>query len=386
MNAVVISFSRVRRDPRVIRQLSWLRKRGFDRIVTVGLGPQPEGSDRHIELSVKPMLVRYLVYVFSSGRLRFHLLYGGQLNALAKTAFRDADIMVVNEIEFLAWSVFDNEEMRDTPTYLDIHELHLGKTQLGILEELAFSRFKKWQVKKLKSFVASRKRIRATSVEKTIADRYSGYLGIEVGVLLNAPEFRPVQIHKKAPSGIIRLVHHGMGMKGRGIEETMKALALLPRAFTLTLILFAPKRYLKKLRKLSSRLGINERISILPGVPLNKLQDTLSEFDASVVFLNGSSDALNLSLPNKFFESLHAGLALVIGPSFAMSEMVRVCEIGVVSEDWTVEGLTTAISSLSPSRLEKFKENSRIVAQDLSETQSEATFDQILKSLGFDSH
>lgn len=386
MKAVVVSFSRVCRDPRVIRQLAWLRKQGFERILTVGLGPQPEDSDRHIELSVRPLLVRYLIYLFSYGRLRFHLLFGGQLNGLAKTVLHDADIIVVNEVEFLAWRVFDSNEVRETPTYLDIHEVHLGKTQLGFLEQLAFSRFEKWQVKKLKSFVSSRKTIQATTVEKTLADRYSEYLGIDVGVVLNAPAFRPVQIHEKAPSGTIRLVHHGMGMKGRGIEETMKALALLPRDFTLTLILFAPKRYLMKLWMLSSRLGIKERVSVLPGVPLNKLQETLSNFDISVVFLSGSSDALNLSLPNKFFESIHAGLALVTGPSFAMSALVKEYEMGVVARDWTIESLSAAILGLTPSRLEKLKEKSRIAARELSETQSEETFRDILKSLGFDSH
>src|SRR5690606_29163753 len=46
--ALVVSFSPIERDSRVLRQLSVVR--GYAHVTTVGYGPRPEGSDVHLEI------------------------------------------------------------------------------------------------------------------------------------------------------------------------------------------------------------------------------------------------------------------------------------------------------------------------------------------------
>lgn len=66
--ALVLSHSNTRRDPRVLRQIKWLKVLDFDEIVTVGKGAAPRDVSRHYEIPEQPFLRRVDAYVIKSGK------------------------------------------------------------------------------------------------------------------------------------------------------------------------------------------------------------------------------------------------------------------------------------------------------------------------------
>jgi glycosyltransferase involved in cell wall biosynthesis len=83
---------------------------------------------------------------------------------------------------------------------------------------------------------------------------------------------------------------------------------------------------------------------------MNEILRKLSSFDVEVIFYHPPHSINHLySLPNKFFESLAAGLAIVVGQSPSMAEIVQEHKIGVVAQSWTRESLADAINSLTSS-------------------------------------
>jgi len=65
-----------------------------------------------------------------------------------------------------------------------------------------------------------------------------------------------------------------------------------------------------------------------------------------------------VALPNKFFEFISAGLAVCIGPSPAMAQVIREFGAGKVSETFNPQDFGAMLSSLSSDDIDKMKRNS----------------------------
>lgn len=288
------------------------------------------------------------------------------------------DLVVVNEIEYLHWRGFKSESLAYQPTYLDLHEDHVNTADRGPLERFAFRKYWKWQLSQLETFVSERrKNIAITSIEEAISESYSQLLGEPIGLIYNAPDQNFLMPTKVDPS-LIKLVHHGMGTKGRGIEETIKALKALDSRFTLDLILFATPQFKLKIKFLIVILGVSHRVRILPGVPLVELPTTLNRYDVSVILAPPITQGNWNALPNKFFESIQAKLAVITGPNPSMKRIVEHSGIGIALESWRFKDLANCLANLSPGRIENFKDQSIAASELYSTVQSRKVFIETL--------
>jgi glycosyltransferase involved in cell wall biosynthesis len=231
------------------------------------------------------------------------------------------------------------------------------------------------------SFVRSRVAgISITSVEEVIAESYSQLFSMSVDVIYNAPDrndLRPTPVQADA----IRLVHHGMGTKGKGIEETICALNFLDSRYSLDLILFATPQFKLKIELLSRILGVRNRINILRGVPLSDLPLVLNRYDVAIVLLSDVTPGHWNSLPNKLFESIHSKLAIVTGPNPSMRRIVEQGRVGVALPSWSPKALSAVLSSWTASDIWKFKENTTSASAVLSSDQSKVVFARIVRKL-----
>jgi hypothetical protein len=79
-------------------------------------------------------------------------------------------------------------------------------------------------------------------------------------------------------------------------------------------------------------------------------------------------------LPNKFFESISAGLGLVVGPSPSMSGIVKKYELGVVADSWTAKSLAAAINGITNQEINRAKAQGPLAMAEFSDTKIQQRF------------
>lgn len=117
-------------------------------------------------------------------------------------------------------------------------------------------------------------------------------------------------------------------IRGRGLEELIAALAILPSEVHLTLLGFGEDSYVSELRVRARDLGVASRLHVLPAVPSNEVSRTLADADVGFVYLRPDVLCHLYALPNKLFESIHGGLPIVAADLPDIGEIVRGHRLG----------------------------------------------------------
>lgn len=162
-----------------------------------------------------------------------------------------------------------------------------------------------------------------------------------------------------------RIVSYTGGITtGRGLEETVDALALLGPQVHLVLLGYGDPRYVAGLRARAERAGVSDRVHLVGSVPSAQVPQTLADADVAVVFVRPICLSYRFSLPNKLFESIHAGLPIVAADLPDTAEVVRRHGVGEVFDAQTPTDLAGAIDQVlaAPGR---YREAAARAAQEL---------------------
>jgi len=161
----------------------------------------------------------------------------------------------------------------------------------------------------------------------------------------------------------LRVIHHGVAMPHRKIENMIDMMEHLDQRFRLDLMLMptVPK-YLESLEQRARRDG---RIRFLPPVPMQDLVTFSSAYDIGLFLLEPSSFNNLHVLPNKFFEFIQSRLAVAIGPSPEMARIVEKYECGVVAHSFAPADMAQALMQLDAERIDHFKRQADAAAREL---------------------
>ncbi|WP_162253791.1 glycosyltransferase [Yonghaparkia sp. Soil809] len=107
------------------------------------------------------------------------------------------------------------------------------------------------------------------------------------------------------------LVYCGGVTTNRGIERVVDALAHLPADHHLVAIGPASEIVAAQLRRRAVGVGAAGRLHLVGSVDSHEVTTALADGDVSFVLTNPSCLSYRYSLPNKLFESLHAGLPII---------------------------------------------------------------------------
>lgn len=357
---LILCFSPLRRDPRVLRQLALLSD-SYE-ISTCGFGPAPDGVQEHYEIAEDaigwwPSEVR-MAGALLLGR-RFEAFYRNEprvraaLNLVPKGTF---DVIIANDLNTVPLAAL-LEPVKGF--HADLHEWEPRLPGRGFNWTLMGLPYLRWQLRQVHGAKS------VSTVCQGIADRYRSDYGIEASVVMNASEYADLQ-----PSAVrtpLRLVHSGGANPARRIDLMIDAMRGLENA-TLDLMLMPTGEGTVESLKAHAE-GI-ENVRFRDPVPFKDLVSTLSEYDAGIFLLPPTNFNYEMALPNKLFEYVQARLAVVIGPSPEMARVVREHDLGVVSDDFTSESLRAAIRSLSAADVNRFKANSHAAAHSLSADQA----------------
>lgn len=343
---VILSYSDIESDPRVLRQIRVLKSTFNVEVTVVGCGNEIAGVN-FIHVPVLSTIGRYFGYLIRGHKARQWYFFDRHLSTEVRSRIQDADLVVSNEIEFLPTL---ESVARTGALLVDLHEHHLAGVHSGSAEKITFARFKRWQLGHLPSIVERSESRLVTSVSEEIAEKYSEWLAEEkVHTLVNSSAMLPQGFDlrfPKKPGGEVRMVHHGMGRKNRGIELALATLGLLPQHFTLHLLLRTNLIFRLRIYFLARLHKVHSRVTFHDPVPFEALIAKLMEFDLSLVPGSSATEHDLYAFPNKLFESIQARLPLIVGPNPSVSRVVKFYRIGGVATDWTSRAFYEAVVSL----------------------------------------
>ncbi|WP_377845020.1 glycosyltransferase [Bosea sp. UC22_33] len=161
------------------------------------------------------------------------------------------------------------------------------------------------------------------------------------------------------------ILFHGILAPNRGIEECLESVPLWRPEFEFVLRGPGERSYLDLIEQTIDRLKIRDRVRLDPPVPMVELVARATESDIGIVTLPPSSKHNLYALPNKFFEYVQAGLALIVSDLPDMRALVERHGFAVLTENLTPEAIAAAVNGLDAARVEALKRRSLAAAQEL---------------------
>jgi glycosyltransferase involved in cell wall biosynthesis len=198
-------------------------------------------------------------------------------------------------------------------------------------------------------------------ISRTLQDLYD--LPEPPLVVRNALAYRTVTPAPLAEP--LRLLFHGIMKGGRGIEALIGAMPVLPQ-FRLTLRGDGAPAYLAKLRARVAELGVGARVAFEPAVPHDEVVAAAASSHIGVFCAPIETRHNRFAMPNKVYEYLMAGLAVLVTEGTDLAALVQEHACGLTATASTPEAIATALRALSLSALGEMRANALAAAPRLS--------------------
>ncbi|MCX8080358.1 MAG: glycosyltransferase [Bacteroidia bacterium] len=153
----------------------------------------------------------------------------------------------------------------------------------------------------------------------------------------------------------IKLVHHGICIPQRKIENILELAAILGSNFCIDLFLVNSNN--EYYNYIISKAKEVKNVNIHQPISREQLISQLNQYDMGICFLPNNSFNNLYSFPNKFFEYIQARLAIVTTPMVEIARFVKKYGIGVVSENFTPESMARVLEGVSFEHINSFKNN-----------------------------
>ena len=375
---LVISFSDLNHDARVSRQVDFFKDNYLVTVAAYG-GQENKGYEL---IPITKTKFTFTHKLFSSFFLltRWHgraysLLY--QLSSIEEALRQKTfDLILANDVESLpfAFSLKTNAKI-----IFDAHEYAPRHFEDRLIWRIFFQPFNIHLCKKYIPQVDA-----MITVGKGLANEYEKNFGVRPTIITNATwhsDIKPSKIVDRK----IRLIHHGGSTPSRKLELMIEMMAYLDDRFTLDLMLIVPQlasaktsNYINTLKHLAVN---DDRIRFLQPLKSNELVSFLNQYDIGVFLLPPVNFNYANTLPNKLFDFIQARLAIAIGPTPEMAEIVNHYDIGVVAENFTAKALADKLSTLTIEKLNGFKLNAEKAAIELTAERNKEKLEEIIGSL-----
>ncbi len=403
-NVCIISFSPIYRDARVLRQIKYLSPRYGLTVIGYGKphpnwaevenihwisldlpGPLNSANDQHTAFHkdswnktkkfftnlfketwvmriLRTMLSRFRLFVYYAilGMGRFHRSFYEwwywrniyHIRALEYAAKSHCDAFHANDWDALPVAA-EAAKMNSAKLVFDAHEYAPLELENRPFWKLLNRPLITYFIKKYAEQIST-----SITVAPLISQRYKGEFGLDSMVVLNAPEKVEITF-KESNFNHIDLVHHGNAIRDRRLEMMIETLAYCDQRFRMHFILLNnDPEYLKELKKLTDALTPGRIIFHNP-VPPEDVVARLTEFDVGFCLIAPTNYNYLVSLPNKFFDYIMAGLAVCIGPSPSMEEIVYKYGLGCVASSFDPRDVAETLNQLTGDQLSMMRKASQ---------------------------
>jgi len=178
-------------------------------------------------------------------------------------------------------------------------------------------------------------------------------------VVLNAPPRADLEPTSPAP-GALRVVYQGGLGPGRRLEDLLGAAEAEGVELTIRIRMADPD----ELRAAIAAWGLADRVRVADPVPPEQVLEALAGFDVGLIFDRPGTRNSALSTPNKFFEYLMAGLAVVAPHLETLGPLIVEEGIGVTYDPSRPHSLGPTLEDLArdPGRVAKMRRRARELA------------------------
>lgn len=142
------------------------------------------------------------------------------------------------------------------------------------------------------------------------------------------------------------VARHGSIGRAHCILESVEALALVEVAATLVVIGEGDDDYIRACRSRATDLGIEDRVRFHPFVPHDELYELLVDVDVSLGLYAPTEVNTASPAPNKVFESLAAGVGVIVTAGNSLADEVVSADVGLAVDHRSPRGIGDAIERL----------------------------------------
>lgn len=366
----VLSFSRIARDRRVLRQCALLDAMGHRPLViayadegetipfSLKSWPVPRPTTWHRLKTVARQAPAHLGSKAARAGFWIEPRYRWALSELMR--FRP-DFVIANDWPALVVAAALKEKTGASIHY-DTHEF----ATLEFDESLWWRLIYKPMVTHLE-----RAYIGAASSISTVGPRLSEALQARYDLAVAPLVVRniPDRITPREPfttAWPLRILYHGQILPDRGLEALIDSMPRWHVQHKLTIRGDGHASYLAGLRRRVAETGCNSFVVFEPAVsPCEVMPLASRSADLGVHFTPLGTKQRHFSLPNKFFEYVGSGLAVAVSPGADLKRIVESYGVGVVSRDASAAAIAEAINGLTRELVVNFKAKARNAARTL---------------------
>lgn len=287
--------------------------------------------------------------------------------AAAAAPERQPDVCVAHDLDALPAGA-RAARRTGAPLIYDSHELFpdmAGRAHNGELERRAWIAYEHRLIQRAD---------RVFAVTQSRAAEMSRRHGIPTpSVLRNVPETsaageRVPGVRERAglPEATRLVLYLGMLQPGRGLERALEAMPMLPGC-ALVLMGEGEGDYLTSLLELAGAHGVAGSVHLLP--PVRPHQVARAAASADVGLIVNPNTALNnyLSLPNKIFEYLAAGVPVVASDFPDMAALIDEWDVGETCDPEDPEDIARAVRAVldDQRRQTALRANAKAAAEEL---------------------
>ncbi|MBM3176580.1 MAG: hypothetical protein FJZ78_01095 [Bacteroidetes bacterium] len=375
---LILSYSKLHSDPRVLRQIQVLEK-DFD-VYTVGLSASGKSKTIHISAKAKKKNTKLdtlyealLSLMQCDDELYWRSPHVSELFDKICGCFKKKipDVLICNEIGYLPLAVRLSETF-SSKLMVDLHEYAPTELEENFFWRL---RFRQYYTRQFKKYLPKANAV--TTVCFSICQLLKKKFNVHSEVIYNAPFYRDLTPSELSPRRI-RLVHHGAAIRSRHLEIMIDSMKYLDDTFELNLILIPTDlNYIKELKNLSRGLHVNFHLP----VPTEEIPGYLNQFDIGIFILPPVNFNYSIALPNKLFEFIQARLAIVVGPSIEMASIVKKYDLGKVTQGFSAEEVALSIKSVNKETWIHYKHQSNAISKELSFEKSATILNKLITDI-----
>jgi glycosyltransferase involved in cell wall biosynthesis len=148
------------------------------------------------------------------------------------------------------------------------------------------------------------------------------------------------------PDDVPLITYVGGMTSARGVDTAVTAMARMPEVhLALVCVPHDDTWYVRKMRKLATDLHVDDRVHFLNPVGPGQVVDFLRGVDVGLIPLL-SFPSHEMSLPNKLFEYLHAGVPIVCSELDSLGPFTREHGVGLTFQSGDADGLAAAVRAV----------------------------------------
>lgn len=370
---LIISFSDLKKDPRVFRQIDYLR--GDYRVTTIGWeSPELEGVEFYRISSLTRSGLDRIKRAFAYKLHRFEWLYWSLydfqplVDLFSQKRF---DLIIANDIETLPFALVIANHAK---ILLDLHEYAPRQFEDQFTWRFFFQAFNEYLCD---TYLKQPDEI--ITINTGIAGEYKKNYGIDTHIITNAADYIDLQLTPVKKENI-RIIGHGIANPSRRWELLIKIMDYMDTRFHLDLMLLPVyPGYYQRLQRMAAKRG---NVSIIPPVKREEIIPVTNAYDLSFLIFRPYSLNYKHMLGNKFFESLQARLAIVTASAtLQQAEIVNRYGCGVVLDSFAPKKIARQLNQLTAGQIEEFKKKAHLAANELTSQKNMKKLGEIVNQL-----